>query len=87
MKAYSKPQSTALVIFGAGGDLTWRKLVPALYSLFVDDWMPEKFAIIGVDWKKMSDSQFRKHLHDGVKKFSHRPLESDKWNEFSRRLS
>jgi glucose-6-phosphate 1-dehydrogenase len=38
-----------LVIFGAGGDLTWHKLVPARYNLFLDKWLPDRFAVIGVD--------------------------------------
>ena len=40
---------TALVIFGAGGDLTWRKLVPAVFHLHADGWLPEQFQVIGVD--------------------------------------
>src|SRR5580765_4086746 len=44
MQASITPDSTVLVIFGAGGDLTWRKLVPALYSLFVDHWLPDQFS-------------------------------------------
>jgi glucose-6-phosphate 1-dehydrogenase len=40
-----------LVIFGANGDLTWRKLVPALYNLSLDGLLPEKFAVLGVDGK------------------------------------
>ena len=49
METLIQTNPVAIVIFGAGGDLTWRKLVPALYSLFVDRWLPERFAIIGID--------------------------------------
>jgi glucose-6-phosphate 1-dehydrogenase len=59
MKAYAKPPATALVIFDAGGDLAWRKLVPALYSLHCSGWLPEHMTIIGVDRKEMDDSQWR----------------------------
>ncbi len=45
----NNPQAepTVFVIFGAAGDLSWRKLVPALYSLFRDHWLPQQFLIIG----------------------------------------
>ena len=45
------PEPTTLVIFGAGGDLTWRKLMPAIYNLFLENWLPQNFAVIGVDRK------------------------------------
>ena len=51
-------EPTIIVIFGAGGDLTWRKLIPALYNLYLDQWMPEHFAVIGVDRKDMSEEEF-----------------------------
>ncbi|MFN2217783.1 MAG: hypothetical protein ACK2UA_04205, partial [Anaerolineae bacterium] len=38
------PDPETLVIFGGGGDLTWRKLVPALYNLFLDGYLPDRFA-------------------------------------------
>jgi glucose-6-phosphate 1-dehydrogenase len=59
-----------LVIFGAGGDLTQRKLAPALYNLFLDGWLPERFALLGLDRRKMSDDAFREHLLQGVNQFS-----------------
>ena len=68
----NKPQlpPTALVIFGAAGDLTWRKLVPALYDLFLDDLLPDKFAIFGVDGKAITIDDWRMRLENGVKQFS-----------------
>jgi glucose-6-phosphate 1-dehydrogenase len=82
------PDSTVLVIFGAGGDLAWRKLVPALYSLFVDRWLPDHFAIIGLDLKHMSDDEFRKHLREGVDQFSRRNESADTtWDAFAAALS
>ena len=45
-KKHSDP--TVFIIFGASGDLTWRKLVPALYNLYLGGWMPEKFEVIGM---------------------------------------
>ena len=69
MKNKPKLPHTALVIFGAAGDLTWRKLVPALYDLFIDELLPERFAIFGVDGKSISVEDWRSRLHAGVTSF------------------
>ncbi|MFN8505727.1 glucose-6-phosphate dehydrogenase [Kouleothrix sp.] len=88
METAIHPEATVLVIFGAGGDLTWRKLVPALYSLFVDGWLPEQFAAIGLDLKPMGDDEFRAHLRDGAERFSRRGQTAGaRWAEFAARLS
>ena len=87
MKNQLKLPSTALVIFGAAGDLTWRKLIPALYDLYLDDLLPEKFAIFGVDGKSISADEWRKHLHDGVNQFSrHEKTNSSRWKDFAAHL-
>ncbi len=65
-----QPAPTIFVIFGGGGDLTWRKLGPALFDLAQDRSMPEKFAILAVDRASMSDQKLRQRLREGVKKFS-----------------
>jgi len=76
-----------LVIFGAVGDLTWRKLVPALYNLFLDGLMPEKFAIFGMDAKSISTEEWHKRLLDGVNKFSRRGrAKAEPWKEFASHL-
>ena len=59
-KKHSDP--TVFIIFGASGDLTWRKLVPALYNLYLGGWMPEKFEVIGMSYDEMSDEKFRKYV-------------------------
>ncbi len=88
MKPYTKPSATVLAIFGAGGDLTWRKLVPALYSLHCGSWLPEHIAIIGIDRKQMTDQQFRQHLREGVAQFAPQcPLTKESWGEFARRIT
>src|SRR6476659_9586937 len=88
MQASITPDSTVLVIFGAGVDLTWRKLVPALYSLFVDRWLPDHFAIIGLDLKQISDDEFRQHLREGVDQFSRRGKSEDAaWRTFADKLT
>ncbi len=73
-----------LVILGAGGDLTHRKLVPALYNLFLDNRLPEKLAIIGLDRKESTEEAFRSHLFDGVKEFSRRGKPEEKsWHDLA----
>src|SRR6516164_5805046 len=57
-----QPQSAALVIFGAGGDLTKRLVVPALYHLVQARKLPDRFAIIGVDRNDQTTEQWRQSL-------------------------
>ena len=66
----NKPENQILVIFGATGDLTKRKLIPALYSLEIQNLLPEIFAIVGVGRKDLNDDQFRESMHEGLKLFS-----------------
>jgi len=81
-----RPPSTALVIFGASGDLTQRKLVPALYNLAHDQYLPSGFVVVGVARSKLSDEQFRTNLYEAVKKFSRRPIDEAMWAEFSKKI-
>jgi glucose-6-phosphate 1-dehydrogenase len=88
MQNRNVPKASVFVIFGAGGDLAWRKLVPALYDLFLDHWLPERFALIGAGRKKMADEAFREHLREGVDRFSRRgKTDEQTWKEFASRLS
>jgi len=66
----SKPENHILVIFGASGDLTKRKLIPALYALEIQDLLSEKFAIIGVSRTTLNDENFRETMQAGLQKFS-----------------
>jgi glucose-6-phosphate 1-dehydrogenase len=78
---------TVFVIFGGAGDLTWRKLVPALFDLSQDRSLPERFAIIAVDRMPLSDAALRKRLHGGVKQFSrHGKVDAAAWKQFARHL-
>jgi glucose-6-phosphate 1-dehydrogenase len=78
---------TVFVIFGAGGDLAWRKLIPALYNLFLDHWLPEKFLILGQGHRHMEDDEFRVHLRRGVDEFSRRGKTEDApWDLFASHL-
>ena len=53
---------TVLIIFGGNGDLTKRKIIPALYNLFLEERLPEKFAIIGTSRTKLTDDKYRTAL-------------------------
>lgn len=76
-----------LVIFGATGDLTSRKLVPALYNLSKDGLLPVHFACVGFARRDKSDRDFREEMKEGVNKYSrNKPVEPDLWNSFSEHL-
>jgi glucose-6-phosphate 1-dehydrogenase len=80
-------EPTVFVIFGGAGDLTWRKLVPALFDLSQDRSMPADFSIIAVDRVELSDEKLRRRLHDGVKKFSRQGgAKPGEWREFARHI-
>ncbi len=75
---------TVIVIFGASGDLTLRKVIPALYNLYLDTYLPEQFIIIGVARTDFSENDFRDHLRTGVDQFSRRgPATDDSWRAFA----
>jgi glucose-6-phosphate 1-dehydrogenase len=79
-----KLEPTVLVIFGAAGDLAWRKLTPALYNLCLDNLLPDKFTIFGVDAREMTDDDYRTRLRRGVDQFSRRGKSSDaEWKTFA----
>jgi glucose-6-phosphate 1-dehydrogenase len=78
----------AVVIFGASGDLTRRKLVPALYNLAVSRSLPSGFAVVGVARREKSHEQFRAEVKEGVASFSRRkPLDAAVWDDFERGIS
>jgi glucose-6-phosphate 1-dehydrogenase len=84
MAPYATPNPTVLVIFGGAGDLAHRKLIPALYNLYLDRLMPDRFWILCVDLKETSDEDFRKGLRDGVEAHSRRGKTDDKeWEKFA----
>ncbi len=88
MEVQMKPGPAVTVIFGAAGDLTHRKLLPALFNLFLDGWLPERFAVLGIDQREMSDDAFREHLKQGVDSFSRSGKADPKdWSRFSSHLT
>jgi glucose-6-phosphate 1-dehydrogenase len=75
-----------IVIFGGGGDLAHRKLLPALYNLHIDGLLPGQLAIVGIGRKPMSDEAYREFAKAGIKEFSRRPLDEERWTTFARLL-
>lgn len=76
------------IIFGGGGDLTWRKLAPSIFNLYQDHWLPNNFAVIGVDLKPMSDDDYRARLRQGIETFSgSERISTPDWDRFAGHLS
>ena len=76
------------LIFGGTGDLTKRKIMPALYNLFLDNWLPENFAIIGSSSTEMSNEKYKSELLTAVSEFSRngKPKKDD-WTKFSSHIT
>ncbi len=70
---------TVVVIFGASGDLTARKLVPAIFNLGVDNLLPGEFHLIGFGRKHIEDEDFRVIMDEAIGEFSRRPLNKEIW--------
>jgi glucose-6-phosphate 1-dehydrogenase len=76
-----------LIIFGASGDLTRRKLIPALFALYASRTLPEPFAIMGVARTEMSEEDFRRRMRDAVTEFGRiHPASETVWERFARAL-
>ena len=80
------PQPCSIVIFGATGDLTHRKLIPALYNLAANGELPPAVAIIGFARRPKSDDDFRKEMEEAVRKFSRQAVRDEIWKTFSQSL-
>jgi glucose-6-phosphate 1-dehydrogenase len=81
-----KAEPVTLVIFGGGGDLAHRKLLPALYNLHVDGLLPDRVAIVGVGRSPITDEKYRDFAREGVTAFSRRPIDQAKWAAFAESL-
>jgi glucose-6-phosphate 1-dehydrogenase len=77
----------AMVIFGVSGDLTSRKLMPALYDLAVGQPLPEGFSIVGVSHRDWSDEEFREKMREAVTASARTPVTDDAWQGFAKGLS
>lgn len=86
-RPFKAPEPCVLVIFGATGDLTSRKLLPALYNLEREKLLPSEFACVGFARREKNDDRFRAEMKDAVNSFSRvKPVDDAIWNQFSERL-
>src|SRR5947209_19689362 len=80
------PQPCSIVIFGATGDLTHRKLLPALYNLAADGELPPPVTVIGFARRPKNDDDFRSEMEDAVKRFSRQSVRDEIWKNFAQSL-
>jgi len=83
----SNQKPTTIVIFGASGDLTHRKLIPALYNNFKKERLSDKLRIVGFARRPWSDNDFRTRLEEAIKEFAPDSFDSDTWASFTPVLS
>ena len=77
---------SAIVIFGASGDLTKRKLLPSLYNLAAIGMLPEDFTIIGVARREISHEAFREQMTEAMKEFGTQKIDAELWKKFEERM-
>jgi glucose-6-phosphate 1-dehydrogenase len=82
----SPPDPTAIVIFGASGDLTQRKLLPALYHLHLEGLLPARFGIVGYARTELSDQEFRERAREACDTYGRCDPNDEAWREFERHL-
>lgn len=82
------PEPCAFVVFGASGDLTRRKLLPAIYSLARDRLLPESFAVVGYARRPYTDETFRERVFEGANDYARRkPVDPSLWERFGPAIS
>src|SRR5436190_20483816 len=86
-KAMESNLPVSIVIFGASGDLTQRKLVPSLFNLYRKGRMPKEFHIVGFGGTAFTDDQFRAHLKEGLQQFASFKYKSEEWDSFASSLA
>jgi glucose-6-phosphate 1-dehydrogenase len=83
LRVRRRPDPCILVIFGASGDLTSKKLMPALYSLAFRKLLPESFGIIGAARSEETDDQFRERMKQAVQDNARDPFDNDVWEQLA----
>lgn len=78
--------SAVMVIFGGTGDLTRRKLMPALYNLVLDKLLPEHFCIVAVGRRDKTEEEYKQEIHDSINKFSRNKIDEKVWNKLSKMI-
>ncbi|HLZ07384.1 MAG TPA: glucose-6-phosphate dehydrogenase, partial [Chloroflexota bacterium] len=87
MRLERTPAPCVMVIFGATGDLTKRKLIPALYNLSRERFVPGGFSVVGYARRPVGDEPFRQNMLDGINQFSRsRPAQMPVWETFAQGL-
>jgi glucose-6-phosphate 1-dehydrogenase len=81
-----EPAPCVIVIFGATGDLTARKLVPGIYNLAHEGNLSENSAVIGFARRKYTHETFRSEMHQAVEKFSRTKMDNVFWNTFEKKV-
>ncbi len=85
-KSMDKELSSIFVIFGGTGDLTKRKLIPAIFSLMYEEKLPENFTIVSIGRREKTNQQYREEMYESVKKFSRFSLNEKLWDKFSEKI-
>lgn len=80
------PDACTVVIFGATGDLTHRKLIPALYNIAADGELPPQVAVVGVARRQKTDDEFRTEVGEALRKFSRQTVRDEVWDGFAKSL-
>src|SRR5205085_11353441 len=76
-------QPCTLIIFGATGDLTHRKLIPALYNLWIDGNLSSALTILGFARREKTNEQFRSELKETAEEFSRQKIDGTRWEQFA----
>lgn len=82
----TNPPPVTVVIFGSTGDLTARKLFPAIYNLTQDKQLSENFALVGIGRRSLSEEDFRTSVHNALQTFSRNKPSDSSWNEFKEHI-
>src|SRR6185436_6465157 len=80
------PQACSLVIFGATGDLTMRKLIPAIYNIAADGELPPALTVVGFARRPKTDDQFRQEQEETTRKYSRQTVRDEIWKSFAQSL-
>lgn len=82
-----KEEPYLFLLFGATGDLASRKIIPALYNLYLDNWLPDEFVILGCSYSKVKDEEIRKTFLEGINQNSRKgKADVKKWKEFASKI-
>jgi glucose-6-phosphate 1-dehydrogenase len=82
----NKELSSIFVIFGGTGDLTRRKLIPAIFSLLYQEKLPENFTIVAIGRREKTNEEYREDMYKNMQKFSKLSLSEEVWHKFSKKI-